>query len=227
MKARKTLQTILSLMTLAAWTNLARADDLSATLKGERNPPLKRNSFEIRPIESVAAAAPGIASGGASFETYLGQNFALKVGGSYADVDLPNKVTATVTDKTHEPMVETGYGFSAGAGVRYYDYPIGNSIYAGGDIDYAEAHVGWGYKDESYKSTRYQVMPSLVAGYRWVWQNGMLVRLGGGAGLPSVPSQKVVATTDGADSQRGLDKINKTLDTKVLAKIDLGVGMMF
>lgn len=200
---------------------------VAATVRAEKNPELKRFSFEARPVESLLSSTPGLASGGASAEVYLGFNWALAVGGSYADVDLPQKYVATVNDETDQPVVNRGYGYTVGSTLRYYDDPIGDSFYGGGSLDYSESHVGWELDDDTFASTQYALTPSLVAGYRWVWQNGFLARLGAGVGLPSVQSQDVVAETSGPQSAEGLDKINDMLDTKVAAKLDLGLGVMF
>jgi hypothetical protein len=226
----KSLNALVAAALCAAATysvNAFAQSDVAATVRSEPNPKLKRNSLEIRPIESLASVTPGLAAGGLSFETYLGRQWALTVGGSYADIDLPGKYVTTAEDKNDHPMVERGYGYSTGAGLRYYNDPIGDSVYGGLSVDYSEARVGWDYKDEKYKSTQIAVTPSLAVGYRWVWQNGLLARLGAGAGLPSVQTQKVVTETAGPDATAGADKIDDTLDTKVVPKLDLGLGMMF
>jgi hypothetical protein len=133
----------------------------------------------------------------------------------------------TAQDKNNSPMAERGYAYATGGGLRYYAEPIGDSVYGGLNIDYSEAHLGWDYKDEKYKSDQYAVTPSLNVGYRWVWQNGLLVRVGAGAGLPSVQSQKIIAQTEGPNAQTGSNKLKDVLDQKVLPRLDLGLGMMF
>jgi hypothetical protein len=218
---------LVTTFTITALASSAYAQDTSSTIRAEKNPPLKRVSIEVAPIESLVSVTPGVASGGLSAEYYVGKNWAVSAGGSYADVNLPTKYITTIEDEANEPMVKKGYGYSAGAGLRYYDYPIGDSLYGGLNIDYSEAHFDWKYGDETYATTRNAVTPTLAAGYRWVWNNGLLVRLGAGAGLPSVDSQKVEAKTNGDKAREGEKKITDTLDQKVIAKVDFGVGMMF
>ena len=218
--------TLLSTMPALAQTEIA-ASDVTAIVKAEKTPDLKRNTFELRPVEVLFASVPGVASAGASFETYIGHNWAVNVGGSYADVNLPQKYVATSNDEAGTPLVESGYGFAAGAGVRYYDDPIGDSLYGGGNIDYSEARYDWEFNDESYATEQYTVTPSVTAGYRFVWQNGLMARLGAGVGLPSAQSEKITAETSGPDEEEGLDKVTDILNTKVIAKLDLGLGVMF
>jgi hypothetical protein len=85
-------------------------------------------------------------------------------------------------------------------------------------------HADWEFKDERLTSTQFAVIPSVNGGYRWVWQNGFLLRLGLGAGLPSVPSQKI--TTAPALTE-GEDKITELLEQQVVVNADLGLGVMF
>ncbi len=221
----KLVSTLVGLAALVLGAS-AQAQDVSS-VKSESNPPLRRVSVEVRPLESLISATPGIASGGLSIETYLGHNFGLRIGGSYADVNLPDRIVNTANEERDTPVVEKGYGHTAGAGLRYYDNPIGDSLYAGGDIDYSMLKTTWKFNDDRFAVERYAVEPSIVAGYRWVWQNGVLARIGAGAGLPRADSQTVTAETDGPDAAEGLDKINDALDTPVLAKLDFGFGMMF
>lgn len=223
----KLVKTILASMMLLSGVPAWAQSDVAVTLKSEPTPALKRNSIELRPIESLASATPGVAAGGATFETYLGNNFAGTIGGSYADMDLPQKYVGTVNEESNAPMVDTGYGYSTGAGLRYYDHAIGDSLYGGVGVDYSEAHYGFKYNDETYDTDQFAVTPSVTAGYRWVWQNGALARLGAGVGLPSVASSKVVSETSGPDQEEGLDKVTDILGTNAIAKLDLGIGMMF
>ncbi len=214
-------------MLAATYATAAFSQDVTSTVRSEPNPRLKRNAIEIRPVESLISATPGLASGGASFETYIGRNWTINVGGTYADVNLPQKYVRAVNTQIDQPMVSSGYGYEVGTGVRYYNDPIGNSIYGGMNVDYGESRVGWEYNSEVLRSNQIAVTPSLTAGYRWVWQNGFLARLGAGVGLPSIVSQQVIEETSGTDAAIGARKVSNALSEPVVAKLDMGLGMMF
>jgi hypothetical protein len=202
----------------------AFAQDVGVTTYSGPTPTLKRTTFEIKPIETLLSSVPGLASIGASLETYLGKGFAATVQGTYLDVNLSGAQRQIIEDETNRPTVDNGYGYSAGAGLRFYEDVIGNSWYGGGAIDYREIHADWDYKDERLNSVQFAVIPSLSAGYRWVWQNGFLIRLGVGAGLPSVPTQNI--STAPAMTE-GEDKLTELLDQKFVAQADFGIGLMF
>lgn len=224
------LTTSLIISTIIIGTSgIARAaEDTALVLKSEDNPSMKRYSVEVRPLETLASSVPGVAAGGISTEANLGQQWALTIGGSYADINsLPRKFVTTTNDDKGSPLFDNGFGYSVGAGLRYYNVPIGDSSYGGLNLDYGETHLRWGFREETYKTDQIAITPSLVAGYRWVWLNGFLMRLGIGAGLPSVASQKILDKTSGKDADEGHKKIEDMLNQKVALKLDLGVGLMF
>ena len=203
-------------------------EDKTLVLKSEDNPSMKRYTIEVRPIETLASSVPGVAAGGISSEVNISKQWALAIGGSYADINsLPRKFVTTTNEDKGSPMFDNGFGYSLGASLRYYNVPIGDSSYGGLNLDYGETHLRWGFREETYKTDQTALTPSLVAGYRWVWLKGFLMRLGVGAGLPSVASQKIVDKTRGKDVDEGHKKIEDILNQKVALKLDLGVGMMF
>lgn len=220
---------VASQLLLMPWgTGALGAEDVASQVSYEDNPPFKRFSAEVRPAETLASAVPGVSAGGASIEAKLGFRWALALGGSYVDIDnMPQKFINASNDKKGVPLVDGGYGYSGGAGLRYYNVPIGDSAYGGVNLDYSETHFGWSYNDEEYTSTQFAVTPAFLVGYCWVWQSGMLVRLGGGAGLPSIASQAISDRTQGKEVAVGREKIDDLLRNRVALKLDLGVGMLF
>lgn len=204
------------------------SNSVETQITAEELPALKRNTVELRPVEVLLSAVPGVASVGASFESYVAKQWAAVVGVSYADIEISRENLDLAQDETDAPLVRSGYGYSAGLGVRYYEDPIGDSTYGGAHLDYSEVKADWEYEGENYSSTQYAVTPSLVVGYRWVWPNGVMARLGAGAGIPKVDSQSVeLAPAMLQSSGDGIEEIEDVLDQQVVAKIDLGLGYSF
>lgn len=193
-------------------------------LNPQETPRMKWNTFEIKPGELLAAAVPGIAAAGATFETKVTPNWAALASASYLDVKISGGNMDKAQDATDEPLVKSGYGYATGLGLRYYEDPIGDSTYGGGQIDYSEMKAKWEYDGKNYQSATYGVTPSLVAGYRWIWQNGLAVRLGAGAGMARLDSMKV---NELAQANTGVEKIEDLLDRGVVPKIDIGIGYQF
>jgi hypothetical protein len=207
----------------------AQAQEDAGTMKvtPQETPAFKRNTIELRPFETAASAIPGVAASGATFETAVTKQWAAVVGGSYTDVSISRGNFDQLREETNEPIVNSGYGYSAGVGVRYYEDPIGDSTYAGGHLDYSEIKADWNYENNDYVTRVYGATPSLVVGYRWVWQNGIVARLGAGAGVPVIDSQSTTSVTSNGDTAAGVKKIETFLDQNVMAKLDLGLGYTF
>jgi hypothetical protein len=222
----KRLTTIATFMFMSLNAN-AQESNGTMSVTPQETPVFKRNTIELRPFESATSAIPGIAASGATFETAVTRQWAAVVGGSYADVSISKENFNQVREETNEPFVNSGYGYSAGIGVRYYEDPIGDSTYGGGHLDYSEVKANWNYENNDYVTKVYGAIPSLVIGYRWVWQNGLVARLGAGAGVPVVDTQSTTATSSNGSTSGGVEKIEGFLDQNVIAKLDLGLGYTF
>lgn len=220
----KTIATCFGAMLISA-TAFGQNSVGTVELQQQETPKMKWNTIEVKPGELLLAAIPGFASAGATFETKITPNWAAVVGGSYYDAKISGNTIDRVRKDTDAPLPKSGYGYSTGLGARYYEDPIGDSIYAGGQLDYAEGRINWDYENTRYRSNVYGVTPSLALGYRWVWQNGLVFRLGAGAGMPKIDSLKIRELAQA--SSRGSEKIEDILDQRITPKIDLGLGFTF
>jgi len=219
--------TILLATSLGAKGVNAQESSGTMSITPQETPAFKRNTIELRPFETAASVIPGVAASGATFETAVNKKWAAVIGGSYTDVSISRGTFDQIRDETNQPIVRSGHGYSAGIGVRYYEDPIGNSTYGGGHLDYSEVKANWNYENNDYVTRVFGATPSLVIGYRWVWQNGIVARLGAGAGVPVVDSQNTTALTANGDTAAGVEKIDNFLDQNVIAKVDLGLGYTF
>lgn len=216
---------------MLAWSSLeASAQDVATTVTADDMPALKRNSLELRPLETIISSVPGVASAGLSYESYLGRGWAAFATGMYSDVKLSGRQRALAQDEVNEPVVRGGYGYTVGAGVRVYEDAIGDSWYGGGQLDYQEVDATWEYNDEELTSQRFAVIPGISGGYRWVWNGGFLIRAGVYAGLPSISSQSVgsaPAAISPVAATEGESKLEDLLDAQTIVNADLGLGWMF
>lgn len=228
---RSVLKLLTSSLAGLLLAGVAYGQDVQSKLN-EQTPSLKRNSLELRPMDVLISAIPGIASAGLSFESYLTHGWTIVADGSYYDVNLSGRQRSIAEDQTDEPVVDTGYGYQAGAGVRVYEDPIGDSGYLGALLYYRELHAKWEFNDERLTSTQFAAIPTVAAGYRWVWNSGFLLRAGISAGLPSVPSQAVHSEPAAVNSRTtpttdGEKKLSDMLDQQTIVTGDLGIGVMF
>ena len=193
----------------------------------ESVPSVKRTSVEINPVSALISSVPGVGAVSGTAEGYIGDKFAGYVELGYADIDLKNSWVEDAEEQTNEPVVKKGYGYATAVGLRYYEDIVGSSFYGAGAISYAESKAEWQYEGNDYKSELYTVTPSVSAGYRWVWQNGVLLRLGVGAGMPKVASQNISRANEGGTVEDGRKKIDDLQNQDMIAKVDFGLGYTF
>jgi len=210
--------------TAFAGTVFAQAD---SEMRIEAVPELKKNTVELYPISAVVSHVPGVGAIAGSVESYIGNKFAAFVELGYADVDLKNEWVDEAEDAINQPIVRSGYGYATAVGLRYYDDIIGDSFYGSGSLSYSELKATWQYEENEIKSELYTVTPSVTAGYRWVWRNGVLLRLGVGAGMPTAVGSNITRANEGGVVEEGRDKIDDLQRRDVIAKVDLGLGYTF
>ena len=200
--------------------------DTSMSLS-EETPKIKKFAVEIQPLTTALAASPNTGAIGGSAEFYLGDKWATFVEGSYIDATLKNSWIADLREDTNAPLPRGGEAYSAGLGLRYYEDPIGDSLYGGGSMSYGETDASWTFEDAEISSELYSVTTSAVAGYRWVWNNGLLVRLGAGAGLRSIAAESYKSTNNGSSTDQAIAKVKDLQNFPVAARVDLGLGYTF
>jgi hypothetical protein len=149
----------------------------------------QRATLELKPLTTLSSSVPGVGAFGASFEIMASQRWGVFVDGAYADANLKDVWIGTVEDETNQPSPTRGFGYTVGTGLRYYDDPLGNSMYAGGSIAYGESQTKWSYGDAEYDVDVYAAAPGIFAGYRWIWSNGVLLRLGAGLSSPTIDTE--------------------------------------
>ena len=120
-------------------------------------------------------------------------------------------------------------GYSGDAGFRYYNHTIGiDSWYGGAKVGYTMAAGQWGYQGEQVKSTHRTVTPGAEAGYRWVWTNNMLFRVGAGVDANVVQENNTSPVNDATEvTADAEDRIQGYGQVAMLPRMDLGLGYTF
>ncbi len=193
----------------------------------EAVPELKKTSVEFYPISALVSHVPGVGAVAGSVEGYVGDKFAAYAELGYADVDLKNEYVNEAEEETNEPIVRKGYGYATSFGLRFYEDIIGSSFYGSGSVTYSEAKATWQYEGNDISSSVYSVIPAVTGGYRWVWRNGILLRAGIGAGMPTNVGSNIARANEGGAVEEGREKIEDIQTREVIAKVDLGLGYTF
>lgn len=130
------------------------------------------------------------------------------------------------------PVDETDYIYQQfGFGVRSYSNRQDDSYYLGGEVAVSSEVQSFEVSDDSYDILSTSYRPSFEFGYRWVWDNGTLFRLGTKftyvtnirnrfdgeeSELPEAWRETFVKSLEDAESK-----------DDVYANIDLGIGYTF
>ena len=184
-------------------------------------------SVELKPIPTILSAAPGVASIGAGFESFFMPKVAFFGEASYLDAKLQGKVVGTAKDRNTDPVPSKEIGYKGLLGARWYATPEEHSWYAGGGVGYSDSSGKWEYKNEVVDSRLVSVLPTVQGGYRWLWNNNVLLRLGADVALNNIQTRTNDAHSDSIDAKDAEAKLKKIQDHVWLATVDLGLGYAF
>lgn len=201
-----------------------------AQVNSYRSAPARTNkaTLELKPLAAALSATPGVGSAGIGAEFALGENTT-----SFADVyainaNLPSRLRNQARED-EVPVVQKFQGYSADIGARYYGQPLGDdSWYGGARLSYGIAKGQWGYQGEKIDQSIRTLSPGVEAGYRWIWNNNLLLRLGAGADSnltqqndASAVERETQVTSDAEDKVKGYAKV------AVTPRLDMGLGYAF
>lgn len=189
-------------------------------------------SVELKPLPTSMSFLGGNGTGsvGLGGEVFLSPNTAIVVGGSYADMNLPNNMTRKATDSNkNEPVPDKLIAYHISPGLRWYSSrAYESSWYGGAALGYSDIHGKYAFEDTTIDSKVSSVLPTLEAGYRWLFTNNFLVRLGAAvAGNMVTKHDETAVDKTSSYATDGEDKVKKINQTPVLAALDLGLGYAF
>lgn len=201
-----------------------------AQVNSYRSAPARSNkvTLELKPLAAALSATPGVGSAGIGAEFALGENTT-----SFADVYALNaNLPSRLRNESREdeiPVVQKVQGYSGDIGARYYGQPLGDdSWYGGARLSYGFAQTQWGYQSEKIDQSVRTLSPGIEAGYRWIWNNNLLLRVGAGADSnliqqneASAVDRETAVTSDAAEKVKGYAKV------AVTPRLDMGLGYAF
>ena len=183
---------------------------------------------EVKPLPLAFTMLPGLASIGAGVELGASSNLTTFLDGYAIRANLPNGLRSQGRQED-VPVIQKMEGYAGDLGLRYYGSSVRlDSWYGGAKVGYKMARGQWGYKDEKINHVVRTVAPGVEGGYRWLWENNVLVRLGAGADGNVVqennsgPVDQPTKVT--ADAQ---ERVEGYAQVAVIPRVDVGLGYMF
>lgn len=183
-------------------------------------------TIEVQPISNTLSAVPGP---GLGFEAFATERVSVFVNGTYADVDMDNTTINSIRARSgdDDAIPTVGYGYNAALGARWYSAPQRSSWYGGAGVGYSEMDSKWEVGDEVVKATVVSVVPGVSAGYRWLWDNNVLLRVGAGVASNNVQTKDFTDENDTAEARDAEDTVRDLATQPVIANMDFGIGYAF
>jgi len=205
-------------------------NDVQATTTGTSSSVLGQNRFsaEIKPLPTIVSLVPGVAGAGVGAELMVSHDTAVYTDVNYLDSNLSGRTEDQARSRAGDGLYPNKVrAVNVDLGGRFYTSPLTSSWYGGAKLGYSTLRGQWFYHDETLDQKTASLTPGINAGYRWKWDNSVLLRLGAGASANFVQFQDVDRNSDTDDSKDAQDKLDDRAHAPILANLDLGVGYVF
>ena len=191
--------------------------------------PKRSVSFELKPISLLANIIPGSRGFAGEFEASLGRNISVVAGLSHLRFTTPDAAVAEqrAEDKNKEIEKEVTTN-EVSLGGRYYSNMTGHSWFTGFRLGGGTKNSLWDYNSQDYNDTQMTYLTALDTGFRWLWQSGMHLRLGGGLEFRRTIARNVnglSSTQEPDEVSQSIERNNRTDGIRFNPYFDFGIGV--
>jgi len=191
--------------------------------------PKRSVSFELKPIALLANIIPNSRGFAGEFEASLGRNIAVVAGLSHYRITTPESFIreqkAGDNNKEIERQVTTN---EVSLGGRHYGNMNGHSWFTGLRLGGGTKNSLRDYDLQAYNDTQMTYLSALDTGFRWLWQSGMHLRLGGGLEFRRTIARNVteLSSSQAPDHvSQDIKKKNNTEGFRFNPYFDFGIGI--
>jgi hypothetical protein len=188
-------------------------------------------TVELKPLPTALSAVPeagAVGSIGLGAEIFQTKHMAWFGEGQYIDVNTPNNLTnRSKQANPSSPVPSEMHGYEWTAGARLYGTPEVSTWYGSLGVGYSDYAGTFNYQDTTIAAHTISILPTVAAGYRWMFDNNVLLRLGLDVASNQVKSRRADAESQTANAADGEHKVRNLERTPVLANLDFGVGYGF
>lgn len=206
-----------------ALSGAAVAQDFDTVTKRGR-PGGVDGSIEVAPLNLLLNAAPGVGSAGIAGELKISDHTALMADGSFLNANVSkNLLNKAKTDLKPDSLK----GYNAAVGLQTYATPNMSSWYWGGKVGYMVTDGTWDYKGSTIDHKAEAIVPQVMGGYRWLYDNNMTLRLGASAGPYLSQSKDIKAHDNTENAAEGVRKLTDFEGRPVQGQVDFLLGYAF
>ena len=222
------INTILVLL-LAFFYALVFSSKVSAQTMDVNAYPKRSVSFELKPISLLANIIPDSRGFAGEFEASLGRNISVVAGLSHFRFTTPESTVAEQraeeNSKEFEKQVTTN---EVSLGGRYYSNMAGHSWFTGFRLGGGTKNSLWDYNSQDYNDTQMTYLSAFDTGFRWLWQSGLHLRLGGGLEFRRTIARKVNDLSSSQEPNQvsqSIERNNRTDGIRFNPYFDFGIGV--
>lgn len=204
----------------AAWMATAAygQEDMTRTGEATERP---KTSVEVAPLVLLMNTVPGVGAAGLAGEVFVSEKTSLMAEGQYLNSDLNSETLNKVSSDLKPKSID---GYMAAVGLQTYRNPETSSWYYGGKVGYAKMDSNWDYRDATVDADTTAVVPAVMAGYRWLYNNNVTLRLGGTVGRNFLQTSSFASAGNPMNATEGRDKVEDAARAPVSGRIDFLVG---
>ena len=188
-------------------------------------------SFEVQPIGLLINLVPGSNALNGSVEIPLGQHLAAVGTASMMKINLPDSTIEKMRDDSDadQPIIKSSRSNMISGGARYYGNTSADSWYLGAQFGVGTNDMTWVRSDGDVEDKNAVYTSGFDAGYRWLWNSGFLIRVGGGVNAVNQRERTLTAvnTNLAGASFDDVEKKGQTQKTVINTALNFGMGWAF
>lgn len=229
MGCKATRINIILVLLLAFFYALIFSSKVSAQTLEVSAYPKRSVSFEVKPISLLANILPGSRGFAGEFEASLGRHISVVAGLSHSRFTLPETAIAEQRADDNNKEIEKGVTTNeVSLGGRYYSNTSGHSWFTGFRLGGGTRNSILDYDSQNYNDTQMTYLSAFDTGHRWLWQNGVHLRLGGGLEFRRTIARNVKSLSSSQDPDeisQTIERNNRTDGIRFNPYFDFGVGI--
>jgi hypothetical protein len=191
-------------------------------------------AVEIKPVTTAVSIVPGVTGFGGGIEVGVSDHWSGFAELQHVDARLSDEQIEHLQaddDGPTDAIASRAYGTLGSLGMRYYGKPHEGSWYAAMKLLSGVESARWNYGNERLSDSQTKNGLGVDVGYRWLWDSGLLVRLGAGFTGMSTRQREIeaesIAGARFGEAETAVLELAPSDKATIRTALDFGVGYTF